>query len=177
MIRWSAKTVLIASLVLFFIAPAHGRKPEDVFAGQIILSTKPFPYRFKSDRAFVRHMKKVRKKAVYYPASNEISLEFMAFFGRAYAATEYTCLVYNLTERNRMVTSFPIYPESRNNRILASGFKIKIDEFPEERHYQIVISLNGQPIAQTKFAIKENTANRKARKAREKALKKQKMTF
>ena len=157
--------------------PATGREPADVFGGKIIVSTQPFPSSFKSDRAFIRHMKKVKKKNLYYPAKNILNIEFMAFFGRTYAATEYTGLVYNVTERNKLVTSFPIYPSSRNNRILASGFRIEREEFPEERTYRLIVSLNGKILAETHFNLKENAANRKARLEKERKLKHQKVEF
>ena len=171
------KPMIIGSLIMLVGGLAYGRKPADVFSGKVIISTTPFPSGFKNDRAFIRHMKKVNKKAVRYPASNRLSIEFMGFFGRTYAATEYTCLIYNVTERNKLVTSFPIYPEARENRILASGFQIGRDEFPEERHYRLIISLNGRILAETTFAIKENAANRKARLEKERALKNQKVNF
>ena len=167
-------------IIVFFsilTTQAQARDPADVFAGKVILSTKPFPASFKNDRAFVRYMKKAHKKVVYYPKSNTLNLEFMGFFGRVYAATEYTCLVYNVTDRNHLVTSFPIYPESRNNRILASGFRISRDTFQEERKYRLIISLNGRALAETTFAIKENAQNKRDRMAKEKALKHQKVNF
>ena len=171
----------ICAIIIAFLSilttQAKARHPADVFAGKVVLSTKPFPARFKNDRAFVRYMKKANKKVVYYPKSNTLNLEFMGFFGRAYAATEYTCLVYNVTDRNQLVTSFPIYPESRENRILASGFRISRDVFQEERKYRLIISLNGRALAETTFAIKESTQNRRERLAKEKALKHKKVNF
>ncbi|MEE2789115.1 MAG: hypothetical protein VX589_17400 [Myxococcota bacterium] len=167
----------ILTILPLLATPAHARDPADVFAGKVILSTKPFPASFKSDRAFVRFMKKANQKSVYYPKSNYLNLEFMGFFGRTYAATEYTCLVYNVTDRNKLVRSFPIYPESRENRILASGFRISRDVFPEEKTYRLIVSLNGRALAETVFSIKENAENRRARLAKEKALKDQKINF
>ena len=95
--------VIIIAFFSILTTQAQARDPADVFAGKVILSTKPFPASFKNDRAFVRYMKKAHKKVVYYPKSNTLNLEFMGFFGRVYAATEYTCLVCNVTDRNHLV--------------------------------------------------------------------------
>ena len=169
--------LLAGLLLLAFSSSSHARKPARVFAGKVILSKTPFPGAFKSDRAFIRHMKKVNTRKVFYPTSGPLNLEFMAFFGKAYRATEFVAIVYDLSDRGRQATSFPIMPNQRATQILASGFSMTKDNFPVEHQYRLVISLGGRILAETRFAIKETKAERAARKAKEKALRRQSVDF
>ncbi len=170
--------ILLAGLILIgFTTSAEARKPARVFGGKVILSKTPFPGAFKSDRAFIRHMKKVNVRKVSYPKSGTLNLEFMAFFRKAKRATEFIAIVYDLSDRGRQAISFPIMPNQRTTQILASGFTMTKKDFPVEHKYRLVVSLGGRILAETKFAIKETKAEREERKQKEKALRRQKVDF
>ncbi len=166
----------LAAALCLFAADAEARKPADVFKGKIIMSTKPFPARFGSDRRFVSHMRKVDTDTFTYADEAEsLNIEFMAFFRRAYGGTEFPAMVYDITEGRRKVATFPIYPDptQKSTRILASYARLTKDQFPDEsRKYEMVITSGGKIIAKTKFSIKESAAARAARIAEEKAIKK-----
>ena len=98
-------TLLSVCVVFSGVNSAHSRKPADVFSQRIILSAKSFPSSFKSDRAFLKYMKRAHLKKVVYPKSNRLTLRFMAFFSRPIRTTEFTALVYDLTDRNRLVAT------------------------------------------------------------------------
>ena len=169
----------IVALILSLLAPglSGAKKPARAFAGKVILSKTPFPASFKSDKAFIRHMKRVHRSKISYPKKGPINLEFMAFFARKYQATEFVATIYDLTDRGRQITSFPIMPNQRVTQILASGFSVERDRFPTEHQYRLVISLGGRVLAETRFAIKETAAERNERRAKERALKNQKVDF
>ncbi len=149
------------SLVLFAFLfslslPALARSPNRVFKGKIILSKKPFPFRFKSDKALIRHMKRVDSKSFRYDEEGNIHIEFMAFFARPHRSSQFNAAIYDVTERRRLVSTFPVYPNQKMTKILASDVVLDKETFPEERHYLLVISrqYNSPILAESKFAIK-----------------------
>ena len=146
-------------LLCFLLAPSVALGSKQVarkLKGRIILSQKPFPTSFKNDRSFVKHMKRVDTKRFVYGDSEKISVEFMAFFARSYAVTEFTATVFDVTERREMVTTFPIYPQQRKTQILASYFSMDKASFEVEHQYLMVVqsTYGGPVIAEAKFAIK-----------------------
>lgn len=143
-------------LLLTVPTAAQARKPADALKGKIVLSTKPFPVRFKSDAAFIRHMRKVDTKAFRFDGADKIGVEFMAFFARPVTTTQLTAKIYDVTERRQLRDTFPVYPGQRNTRILASYFEMKADKFEVERRYHMVLTagFKGRVLAETTFAIK-----------------------
>jgi len=164
--------VLMVGILMGIPGIGDARKPADVFKRQIILSPKAFPSSFKSDRAFIRHMKKVRTRRLVYPASNRMTIRFMAFFSRPFQVTEFTALLYDMTDRGRLVATVPISPNQRATRVLASAFDFERSEFPEEHQYRLIIAIGTRALAETRFTIKESRKNRAARKAKERQLRK-----
>ena len=149
------RPLIIVACLLGTLTIAHARKPADVFGGEVILSTQPFPTRFKSDKAFVKHMKKVRTREFRYGEKDFIDVELMAFFNRTLVATEVVCKVLNLSDRKQLVTQFSIYPASRKNRILASSFRINKDLFAPEKTYQLYLEHGSKTLAQVRFSVRK----------------------
>ena len=117
-------------------------------------------------------MKRAHTKRIVYPDSNRQTLRFMAFFSRPVRTIEFTALVYDLTDRNRLVATIPVSPTQRETQILASSFDIEMSDFPEEHQYKIMVAVGSTALAQTTFTIKESRKNKAARRAREKGLRK-----
>lgn len=161
----------LALALLWTPNTAEARKPADVFKGRVILSTKPFPIRFKNDRAFIRHLKKVHKKRVNYGDKMAMHLELMAFFRKPYVATEFKGMIFDVTGKRTLINTFSIYPQQRRTRIMATDIELTKEEFPEERKYYLVVTLGQTILAETKFTIKESAHARAKRKAKERALK------
>jgi hypothetical protein len=159
----------IFALVAACLAPmgAQAKSPADKFRGKIILSKHPFPTGFPSDKAFIRHMKKVDTKSFRFKERDNIPVEFMAFFSAPYQATEFTARIFDITERGKthVVAEFPIYPNQRKTRILASGTLLDKGTFEEEHRYHMVVlvGMRGKALAETRFAIK---ADPKAKRKR-----------
>ncbi len=147
------RSLIATCLLLTCVNPTHARKPADVFGGEIILSTRPFPTSFKSDKAFIRHMKKVKTQKFYYGEKDYIDVEMMAFFTRTLVATEVVCKVLNLSDRKQLVTQFSIYPASRKNRILASSFRITKERFDPNKTYQLYLEHRNEALAQVRFSV------------------------
>ena len=167
---------LLAAFVAlsFFAAPqaAEARKPADVFKGKIVLSKWPFPTSFKSDRQFIKHMKRVNTKTFEYDDEGQVQIELMAFFRRTQKGREFTARLFETTSGQKFLFDFPIYPAQDKNRILASGTTLKRAEMlgdekdalvqPKARSYLLVISktANSKVLAETKFVIKQSKAEK-----------------
>jgi hypothetical protein len=96
----------------------------------------------------------------------------MAFFSKPIQATEFTALLYDLTDKGRLVATVPVSPNQRVTRILASAFDFEVSEFPEEHQYRLMIAIGNRALAQTRFTIKESATNRAKRRQRARARKK-----
>lgn len=144
-------------LTLLLAAPAaHAKAPADHFKGKIILSTKPFPTSFKNDAAFIKHMKRADTRGFKYGEKDTMNIEFMAFFARPYTSTGYTVTIYDVTQGRTSVATFPIYPDQKSTRILASGMTLDLATFQEEKAYLMVVTATygGPIIAEANFSIK-----------------------
>lgn len=157
----------------FVLGPSLGwaNKPANTFKGKVVLSPMPFPTSFKSDAAFIAHMKKVQKTHFEYGESGKIDLELMAFFAQEQVGSEFTCRILDVTEEPTTVLDFPIYPADKKNRILASGTTLYRDKLPPERNYHLVVSktYNGPVLAEVRFSITKSAAEKAADKAKAKA--------
>ena len=81
------------------------RSPNRVFKGKIILSKRPFPFRFKSDKALIRHMKRVNSKSFRYDEEGNINIEFMAFFARPQSGSQFSATSSSRTPRPEATAS------------------------------------------------------------------------
>ncbi len=149
-------TLLAALAMLVPSAAEASDKVANKLRGTVVLSTMPFPTAFKSDRAFIKKMKRVDTKRFVYGTEDKIPVEFMAFFARSYTVTEFTVTIFDVTERREMIKTFPVYPQQRKTRILAASMRIDIDTFEEEHTFLMVVqpTYGGPVIAETKFAVK-----------------------
>ena len=115
-------------------------------------------------------MKKAHKNESSTPT--QIALRFDSWhFSKPIRTTEFTALVYDLTDRNRLVATVPVAPSQRETRILASAFDIERRDFPEEHKYRVMIAVGSTALAQAQFTIKESRKNRAERIKREKNFK------
>ena len=117
-------------------------------------------------------MKKVRTNRLVYPDSNQMTIRFMAFFAAPHQTTEFTALIYDMTDRNRLVDTIPISPNQRVTRILAGAIDLEREQYAEDRQYQLIIAIGNRALAKTQFTIRESTKNRAARLKRERELRK-----
>ncbi len=153
----------LALAMLLAPSAAQANKVANKLKGKIILSPKAFPSSFASDKAFIKHMRRADTKRFTYGESQKIGVEFMAFFARKYTVTEFTVTIFDITERREMVTTFPVYPQQRETRILASFVRLEPDAFQEEHRFLMVVqpTYGGPVIAETQFAIKAGKRGKK----------------
>lgn len=161
-------------IVLLLITLAGGtafakrkRTAESRLGGTVFLSTTPFPASFKSDRAMVGYMKRLKKKhnnVFRYDEKGKLSLELMAFFKKAHTTTEFTASIYDISEGRRFIESRSIYPTQRQTSVLNSFVRLDRETFEAQRNYRIVISkgLRGYVIAEADFGLLPPKGEKKA---------------
>lgn len=147
---------LLALLLLALPSAAVARDPADALKGRVILSTKMFPSRFKSDDAFIQHMKRVDTKAFRYEGAETLNVEFMAFFAEPLQATQLEAKIFDVTERRELKDTFPVYPGGRGLRILASNFEMRASLIEPERRFHLILTegYRGRVLAETDFVVK-----------------------
>lgn len=133
-----ASTLLPSSLLL-----AKGKKPEDVFKGQIILSDRPFPPRFKNDDHFIAHMKKVRQSEFWRQSEEGIwGIEYMAFFAKPLENRSYSVLFFDVTDKQKptLLLEGSSFPERGGLRIMSGYFELKPPHFEANKRYLMLYS-------------------------------------
>jgi hypothetical protein len=157
------RTLFLAVAALSFVAvtptDADARKPADALGGRVILAKWPFPTRFKNDRAFIAHMKKVdNKRWMYAVGEDKIPVEFMVFLKRALNLRTLDVTIFDITDRRVPIENFPLDLRNPSDRVVASNFTLDRERYNVERQYHLVVrtGYSGRVVAETKFAIKRN---------------------
>ena len=144
-------------LVLSPLSAGEKKTPEEYFKGDIILSKKPFPNDFKSDKAFIKYMNKVDTK-VFKQKNNSWNIEYMAFLLKPNKSTQCAVTIYDITDPKDeyMVTTFAFYPNSKNEQIMASHLALTDPPFKPNRKYLIQFSekYGKAPLAETEFVLR-----------------------
>ncbi len=162
---------LVASSLVITSPLAKGKKPEDVYKGQIILSDRPFPTRFKSNDHFVQHMKSVRQ-GEFWPSTQDgpWQIEYMAFFAKPLPSHTYSVVYFDVTDKNKpiFVTEGTSTPQKDGLRIMAGFAELKPPHFQPDHRYLILYTPNvNQPaLAEAEFVLRPFDP-RRAAEARE----------
>ncbi len=160
--RRSLMTMMVLCGVLFVcLSPSaiakRSRKPEDVFKGDIVLSEKKFPRKFKSDKEFVKHMKKVDTKTFYANEKGEWRFRYMIFSKAPVGTMTAEISYYDITDGNAVkVNTFALYPRDEKDRIISGRAKLKPDgDFEPNKKYKMVFSrgYGHKPLASTEFIL------------------------
>ena len=125
-----------------------GRKVEDVFRGQVIVTTKRAPTRFANASAFVRFLQANKKKDLW-PDKNkkdEWRYEFMAFFARPLNDIEVTIKFFDVTDAKKFVAADTFYLPERGQRIFASSMTLNKPRFSVNRKYTMSVVSSKQQL-------------------------------
>jgi len=158
----AASTLLSASALV-----AKGKKPEDVYKGKIILADRPFPPRFRSDEAFISHMKKVNQNE-FWRESEEgpWKIEYMAFFARPLENRTYSVLFFDVTDKSKptLLLEGSSFPERGGLRIMSGYFELKPPHFEANKHYLMLYSASASEpaLAETEFVLRPYDPDRAA---------------
>lgn len=148
----------LAAFTLAGFGTALAIKPEKKFKGQIVISKKRFPSRFKSDSQFIRHMKKVNTNKLTAEGDEDWKFEYMAFLPQPISTLKAAVTYYDITNpgQKKYINNFAFYPSDRKDKIVAGHAELSPDKFEANRKYLMVFSRGyGQKaLAKTKFVLK-----------------------
>jgi hypothetical protein len=150
---------LCALLVLAVAARADARKPEDVFAGKILVSAQPFPTQAKSASAYVAALKKNSTDRIQEDKENkQWRVFFAAFFKQPANDIEVSIRVYDVTNgARRLVDNFEQYLSSAATRAYVSDVKLKRGDgtqgYDPNSKLLMVMESKGRTLAQATFFI------------------------
>lgn len=157
---WIPSTILAAVFVVVCVGEVFARRPEDVFAGKVlILKKRPRSYYRKAGQ-FISFLRTHSTKVVYEQPEDRLwSFETMAFFRRPLGDYEVEMVFYDIENgrsksKRRFVDSYPQYTQDRNTRILSGKVKLVRPQFDANRRYMLVAQHRGRELAQGEFSTK-----------------------
>ncbi len=157
--------LVLAALLLGGLGTAFAIKPARKFRGRIIISTKRFPSRFKSDHQFIHHMKKVNTHRLTAKGDKDWQFEYMAFLPSSVATLKAAVTYYDITNpgHRKMINTFAFYPSDRKDKILAGHAELSPKRFQANHKYLMVFSRGyGRKIlAKTKFILRRKGQKKK----------------
>jgi len=163
-----ALVVLLAFGTATVVSPTlFARDPAKKFKGQIIVSKKRFPSRFKSDHAMIHHMKHVNTHELTAHGDKDWEFEYMAFLPKPVATLQAAVTFYDVTVpgTQKLVDTFTFYPADRKDKILNGHARLPADKFRPDRKYLMVFSRGyGQrALAKTLIVLRRKGGKKKSK--------------
>ena len=160
----SRSLFVLATLFVVALVGSPARadvKPENVFAGKIIVSDKRFPSKAKSGSAFVKQVRAQSKTQFMEDSEQKWRIYFAAFFKKPLPDIEIVVKLYDLNRPGTApYASFEQYLSERGQRTVLADFTLerKLIELncgskACERNTQMVVEVGGKAVASGKFRI------------------------
>ncbi len=150
------KAIFAITTILCFSFSAEARRsPEKVFRGQILFSKKAFPRSANSASAYIKKLKKQRKKSLWEnKETKEYKMYFAAFFKKPLNTLEITVRIYDIsTKRKVLLTSFAQYLSKKGMTSYISKFKLSREDIGANKDLLIVLESRGKTMASGKIRI------------------------
>lgn len=150
-----AAAVFALALLVQGSSAQAGRSPERVFSGQIITSKKRIPTSARSKAAYIKKLRKLKKKQFWEDKKKkQWKVYFAAFFKRPLNDLEVTVKFYDITTGQRhMIASFEQYLDGRGKRSMISKAILERKFFGVNKHIYMTIENRGRVLSSTKFKI------------------------
>lgn len=152
-------TAALMSIIMItgLATEALAKSPSQVFKGQIVVSTKTFPFRFKSDDHFISHMKKVDTKTLAANEDGTWTFEYMAFLKEPIGSLQANISFYDTTSgKDKFITSFTFYPQNAKDTTLNGQALLEADHgFEPDKKYKMTFSrgFGQKALAQTTLVL------------------------
>ncbi|MFO0574537.1 MAG: hypothetical protein U1A78_11095 [Polyangia bacterium] len=149
-------------------ALAGGKMPEDILAGQLIVSDSSFPTRWTSAAAFASECKKKHKAKLHFAKKTEnkksiwpnVQIYYAAFFSKPVNDVEVRFVLYDITNglgAKVKKGSWEAFLNKKGDRVLFNSVELdKEDLFGDDtnpRKYQFAIEHRGQILAKTELTL------------------------
>ena len=155
--RHYTKCLLVFLVVAWsWSVPASARpKPERVFQGKILASSKRFSKVAKSENAFIRKVRKQAKKTFWEDAKSQSwRIYYAAFFRTPLNDLEITVKLYDITEgTKRLRESYQQYLGQRGRGSVISHITLSRSKYGVNRVIEMVIESKKKVLARGKFRV------------------------
>ena len=155
------RTALLVGLCLLMLGEvAYAGAVERVFRGQVIITNRQAPARFRSQGAFVHWLRKNRIKSVWalknkQRVAKKWIFEFMAFFKHKLNDIEVKVRFYDVTEGRKFIAADNFFTPRRGEKILASRMVLEVPRFAVNRKYQMqVVGPRNMLLSSTNFWLR-----------------------
>ena len=144
----------VLSMPYALAADAHKK-----FKGKIIVSTKRFPSKFKSDKDMISYMKKTNTHELKAEAGKDWEFEYMAFLKKPIGTIQASVMVFDITNpgTETLIDNFNFYPENKELKIINGHQRLSRERFSPDRKYLMVMARGyGQKsLARTKLVLRD----------------------
>jgi hypothetical protein len=159
MVKFLAIAGALSALIFVssYSPDARADRVARTFKGQIVITKKRAPSRFRSQGAMIRWLRGHRKKHIWPEKTNDKmwKFEFMAFLKRPLNDLEVTVKFYDITEGKKFIAADTFYTRSKTESILAFPMTVEKPRFAVNRKYQmLVLSARNTVLASTKFWLR-----------------------
>lgn len=149
-------------------ALAGGKMPEDLLAGQLIVSESSFPTRWTSAAAFAAECKKKHKAKLHFAKKTEnkksiwpnLQIYYAAFFQQPVNDVEVRFVLYDITNgigSKAKKGSWEAFLNKKGDRVLFNSVELeKEDLFGDDtnpRKYLFAIEFRGKILAKTEITL------------------------
>lgn len=151
--------VLLSCVVMLLSAQAEARKPEDVFGGKILLSSKPFPTEAKSANQYVSKLKSLSKKEFWEDKEKkQWKIYYAAFFKKPANDLEVLVRFYDISDgTKRVVEAYEQYLEERGQRAIIGNVKLRRGDgaggYAPNSRIMMTMEVHGKVVAEATFKI------------------------
>jgi hypothetical protein len=157
--RMRSVLLSLVGLSLLAATAAEARKPEDVFAGKVILSDKPFPMEARSADAYVSAVKKQgRDRFTEDKENKQWRIFYAAFFKAPVNDLDVSLKMYDITGGGeRLVEAYEQNLADRGLRVLVGKVMLKRGDgtggYDPNTKIKMVMQSRGKVIATAVFNI------------------------
>jgi hypothetical protein len=147
---------VMAIFVVGFARPSEAAKPEDAFAGKIVITKNRMPMRFASPGAFTAALQKAKTDKIWPTEekgdTGKWNIEYIAFFKSPLNDSEIQVKFFDITAgEKKYVAGDPQYTREKGSRIFGSSIELAKPEFDVRKHYMMTVETRGSVIASTTF--------------------------
>ena len=127
----------LAALTFASVGELQAKTPLRKFKGDIIVSVKPFPRRFKSDRDFIKHMRKVNTHEIKAEGEDDWQFNYMAFLKGQLGSRQGWIVYYDVTQPGsaKYINSYQFHTRNPEERIQSGTARLSSEQFKPDRKY------------------------------------------
>ena len=156
----STCTLLILAVSIFAsVGELQAKTPLRKFKGDIIVSTKPFPRRFKSDDHFIKHMRKVNTHELTVEGRDDWQFNYMAFLKGQLGSHQGWIIYYDVSYPGsaKYINSYQFHTRNPEERIQSGTARLSSEQFQPDRKYMMVFKRSfegGEHLAETLLVLR-----------------------